>query len=67
MTTRSVFDGRSLTLYRSDGSVVGSWPAISGRAGRQRPSEQNEKSEGPLTEVSFANDSRGSCCRCIKD
>jgi hypothetical protein len=46
MPSRSVFDGRSLTLHRSDGSIVGSWPAISGKNGDQRPSSQNRPFEG---------------------
>jgi hypothetical protein len=50
MADRSVFDGYSLTLHRSDGSIVGSWPAISGRNGNQRPSDQNLPFKGPLTE-----------------
>jgi len=49
MADRSVFDGYSLTLYRSDGSIVGSWPAISGRNGDQRPSDQNLPFRGPLS------------------
>jgi len=49
MADRSIFDGRSLTVYGSDGSIVGSWPAISGRSGHQRPSEQNLPFQGPLT------------------
>lgn len=54
MADRSVFDGYSLTLYRSDGSVVGSWPAISGRNGNQRPSDQNLPFKGPLTEGTYS-------------
>jgi hypothetical protein len=54
MADRSVFDGYSLTLYRSDGSIVGSWPAISGRSGNQRPSDQNLAFKGPLTEGSYS-------------
>lgn len=59
MPSQSVFDGRSLTLYRSDGSIVGSWPAISGRNGDQRPSSQNRPFEEPLNEgeYSFSTDS----------
>ena len=53
MPTRTVFDGRTLTLYGSDGAVVGSWPAISGRPGHQKPSEQNQRNEGPLTEGGY--------------
>ena len=44
----SVFDGYSLTLYRADGSVAGSWAAISGVTGHQRPSDQNLRDVGPL-------------------
>ena len=54
MPSRSVFDGRSLTLYRSDGSIVGSWPAISGRNGDQQPSNQNLPFKGPLTEGQYS-------------
>src|SRR5436305_9018899 len=54
MVDRSVFDGYSLTLYRPDGSVVGSWPAISGRSGHQKPSEQNLPFKGPLTEGRYS-------------
>lgn len=54
MPSRTVFDGRSLTLYRSDGSIVGSWPAISGKNGDQRPSSQNLPFEGPLTEGRYS-------------
>jgi len=53
MPTRTVFDGRTLTLYGSDGTVVGSWPAISGMPGHQKPSEQNQSNEGPLTEGGY--------------
>jgi hypothetical protein len=58
MADRSVFDGYSLTLYRPDGSIVGSWPAISGRSRNQRPSDQNLPFRGPLTEgrYSFSTD-----------
>jgi hypothetical protein len=57
MADRSVFDGYSLTLYGADGSILGSWPAISGRPGNQRPSDQNLPFTGPLTEgrYSFAS------------
>ncbi len=58
MPYRSVFDGYSLTLYRSDGSIVGSWPAISGKSGRQRPSEQNLPFNGPLTEGEYSFSTR---------
>lgn len=54
MGYRSVFDGYSLTLYRPDGSIVGSWPAISGRDGKQRPSDQNLAFVGPLTEGRYS-------------
>jgi hypothetical protein len=54
MADRSVFDGYSPTLYRSDGSIVGSWPAISGRSGNQRPSDQNLPFKGPLTEGRYS-------------
>jgi hypothetical protein len=54
MADRSVFDGYSLTLYRSDGSIVGSWPAISGRNGDQRPSDQNLPFRGPLIEGRYS-------------
>jgi hypothetical protein len=54
MSDRSIFDGYSLTLYRPDGSVVGSWPAISGRPGFQRPSDQNSPFKGPLTEGRYS-------------
>jgi len=39
---------------RSDGSVAGSWPAISGKNGDQRPSSQNRPFEGPLTEGKYS-------------
>jgi hypothetical protein len=54
MADRSVFDGYSLTLYRSNGSIVGSWPAISGKPGNQRPSDQNLPFKGPLTEGRYS-------------
>ena len=54
MADRSVFDGYSLTLYRSDGSIVGSWPAISGQSGHQKPSDQNLPFKGPLTEGRYS-------------
>jgi hypothetical protein len=54
MPYRSVFNGYVLTLYGSDGSIVGSWPAISGRIGHQRPSEQNLPFNGPLTEGKYS-------------
>lgn len=50
----TVFDGYRLTLHRSDGSVVASWPAISGVAGHQKPSEQGEVDVGPLPEGSYS-------------
>lgn len=36
MPSRSVFDGRSLTLYRSDGSIVGSWSGDRGGSADDR-------------------------------
>jgi hypothetical protein len=54
MADRSVFNGYSITLYRSDGSIAGSWPAISGRGGNQKPSDQNLPFQGPLTEGSYS-------------
>jgi hypothetical protein len=54
MADRSVFDGYSLTLHRADGSIIGSWPAISGRPGNQRPSDQNLPFTGPLTEGRYS-------------
>jgi Ca2+-binding RTX toxin-like protein len=50
----SRFDGYALTLYRQDGSVVGSWAAISGKAGHQRPSEQNIPNVGPINEGTYS-------------
>jgi len=54
MADRSVFDGRTLTLYRSESSIAGTWPAISGRNGHQKPSEQNLPFQGPLTEGRYS-------------
>jgi hypothetical protein len=48
------FDGYSLTLYRSDGSIVGTWPAISGKKGNQRPSDQDLPFRGPITEGGYS-------------
>jgi hypothetical protein len=50
----SIFDGYNLTLYRADGSIVGSWAAISGASGHQKPSEQNLKDVGPIPEGSYS-------------
>jgi hypothetical protein len=54
MPYRTVFDGYSLKLYRPDGSVIGSWPAISGRPGYQKPSDQNLQFQGPLSEGRYS-------------
>jgi hypothetical protein len=50
----SVFDGYTLTLHRADGSVVGSWPAISGQRGHQKPSEQGKRDLGPIPEGGYS-------------
>src|SRR5262245_60800406 len=50
----TVFDGYTLTLHRADGSVVGSWPAISGERGHQRPSEQGKRDLGPIPEGDYS-------------
>lgn len=50
----TVFDGYTLTLHRADGSVVGSWPAISGERGHQKPSEQNKPNLGPIPEGGYS-------------
>src|SRR5882757_4773867 len=54
MASHSVFDGYNLTLYSSGGSVVGTWQAISGNNGFQKPSEQNLSFKGPLTEGTYS-------------
>jgi type VI secretion system (T6SS) effector TldE1-like protein len=50
----TIFDGYTLTLHRADGSVVGSWPAISGERGHQKPSEQVQRNLGPIPEGSYS-------------
>jgi hypothetical protein len=50
----SVFDGYALTLHRADGSVAGSWPAISGQRGHQKPSEQALRNLGPIPEGGYS-------------
>ena len=40
MPSNTVFDGYTVTLYRAVETVVGSWAAISGDRGHQKPSEQ---------------------------
>jgi len=50
----TVFDGYALTLHRADGSVVGSWPAISGERGHQKPTEQVQRNLSPLPEGSYS-------------
>jgi hypothetical protein len=50
----SVFDGYTVTLHRADGSVAGSWPAISGERGHQKPSEQAKRDVGPIPEGGYS-------------
>lgn len=46
------FDGSKLTL-QENGEPIMSWPAVSGRPGRQGPEHQSYRDYGPLPQGSY--------------
>ena len=50
----SIFNGYTVTLYAADGTVIGSWPAISGRRGHQQPGLQGLINMGPIPEGKYS-------------